>query len=119
MQTHPNDPESLIATGFLRMGPWEHTSYSVAAVTRQAFLDDVTHNTITTFMGLTMGCPRCHDHKFDPISTRDYYRLQAAFAATEFESRSLPFQPFESLYGFEQGMARATEMIRRTEAKIA
>src|SRR5262245_9460622 len=39
----PGDPESLIATGFLRMGPWEHTAMSVATVTRQLFLDDVTH----------------------------------------------------------------------------
>ncbi|HYF01636.1 MAG TPA: DUF1549 domain-containing protein, partial [Planctomycetota bacterium] len=60
-QIDPEDPEKLIATGFLRMGPWEHTAMSVAAVTRQFFLDDVTHSTAATFLGLTMRCARCHD----------------------------------------------------------
>src|SRR5262249_5139522 len=63
----PKDPESQIATGFLRMGPWEQTGMSVAAVTRQLFLDDVTNSVGVSFLGLTVGCARCHDHKFDPI----------------------------------------------------
>ena len=52
------DPELLVAAGFLRMGPWEHTAMSVAALTRQHFLDDVTHATAATFLGLTMRCAR-------------------------------------------------------------
>jgi len=91
------NPENLIATGFLRMGPWEHTSMSVEAVTRQEWLDDVTHNTATTFMGLTMGCAKCHDHKFDPIPTKDYYSLQAVFATTQFAESPAPFLPQENL----------------------
>ena len=114
----PGDPESLIATGFLRMGPWEQTGMSVAAVTRQLFLDDITHHSVTAFLGLTMGCAKCHDHKFDPLPTRDYYRLQAVFAATEFAKTSLTFQPWENHSGFEDGLARINEMIRRTKAKI-
>ena len=78
----PNDPEKLVAPDILRMGPWEHTGMSVAAETRQAWLDDVTHTTAATFLGLTMECARCHDHKFDPLPTKDYYRLQAVFATT-------------------------------------
>ena len=66
----PGNPEALIATGFLRAGPWEHTAMSVEAVTRQLFLDDVTHATASTFLGLTLGCARCHDHKFDPLPPR-------------------------------------------------
>ena len=73
----PDDPEAIVATGFLRMGPWEHTGMAVAAVTRQLFLDDVTHHVGQSFLGLTLGCARCHDHKFDPIPTKDYYRMQA------------------------------------------
>jgi mono/diheme cytochrome c family protein len=71
------DPEMLVAVGFLRMGPWEHTAMSVAALTRQHFLDDVTHATAATFLGLTMRCARCHDHKFDPLPTRDYHCRRA------------------------------------------
>ena len=114
----PGDPESLIATGFLRMGPWEQTGMSVAAVTRQLFLDDITHHTVTAFLGLTMGCAKCHDHKFDHLPTRDYYRLQAVFASTEFAKAPLPFQPWENHAGFDEGLARIREMISRTKAKL-
>ncbi len=108
----PSDPECLIAAGFLRMGPWEHTSMSVAAVTRQQFLDDVTHSVATSFLGLTMRCARCHDHKFDPIPTRDYYRLQAVFAPVHFADRDLPFQPWENTSGFAEGKARNERLLR-------
>src|SRR5262249_59825084 len=47
---------------------------------RQEILDDVTEVTGAVFLGLTVGCARCHDHKFDPISQVDYFRLQAHFA---------------------------------------
>jgi len=94
------NPELLVAVGFLRMGPWEHTSMSVAAVTRQQFLDDVTHSTAATFLGLTLRCARCHDHKFDPLPTRDYYRFQAVFAPAQFADRPAPFLPAENTAGF-------------------
>ena len=90
-ELYPGNPEALIATGFLRSGPWEHTAMSVEAVTRQLFLDDVTHSTASVFLGLTLGCARCHDHKFDPLPTRDYYRMQAVFSTTEFARPKLDF----------------------------
>ena len=101
----PDDPEAILATGFLRTGPWEHTGMSVAAVTRQQFLDDVTHHVGTTFLGVTLACASCHDHKFDPIPTRDYYAMQAVFATTAFAQRPLPFQRAEATAGFEDGRA--------------
>jgi hypothetical protein len=112
------DPEKLIATGFLRMGPWEHTAMSVAAVTRQEWLDDVTHTAITSFLGITMECARCHDHKFDMIPTKEYYRVQAAFAATGFADRPAPFLPGEVREDFEAGRARLQEMLRGNQAKL-
>ena len=63
----------LIATGFLRMGPWELTGMEVAKIARQRFLDDVTNSVGETFLAHSLQCARCHDHKFDPIPTRDYY----------------------------------------------
>ncbi|MCA9269159.1 MAG: DUF1549 domain-containing protein, partial [Planctomycetales bacterium] len=83
--------EGQVAVGFLRMGPWEHTAMSVAAITRQQYLDDVTNAVGLTFLGQGMSCCQCHDHKFDPLPTRDYYRLQAVFATTVFEDRDTPF----------------------------
>jgi hypothetical protein len=111
------NPENLIATGFLRMGPWEHTSMSVEAVTRQEWLDDVTHNTATTFQGLTMGCAKCHDHKFDPISAKDYYSLQAVFATTTFAEWPAPFLPQENLTDKQFALARLTPKLERALAK--
>ena len=57
----------MIATGFLRLGP-------SGGGTRQDALDDLVSTTSLTFMGLTVGCARCHNHKFDPIPQKDYYR---------------------------------------------
>ncbi len=99
----PQDPEMLIAVSFLRMGPWEHTGMSVAAVTRQQFLDDITHSTGVTFLGQALRCASCHDHKFDPVPTKDYYRLQAAFAPVQFAEREVPFQAYENTSGFNEG----------------
>jgi hypothetical protein len=113
------DPEKLVATGFLRMGPWEHTGMSVAAETRQAWLDDVTHTTAATFMGLTMECARCHDHKFDPLPTKDYYRLQAVFATTEFADRPAPFLPAESRPDFASGRQQIARLQQMNDQKIA
>lgn len=115
----PDDPEALIATGFLRTGPWEHTGMAVAAVTRQMWLDDVTHSTVNTFLGLTMGCAKCHDHKFDPISQRDYYRVQDVFATTAFARRKVDFLEVEHRDGFEEGEKRIQQLISQVEAKLA
>ena len=99
---HPDDPDALIATGFLRMGSWENTSMSVARITRMQFLDDVTDIVGQAFMSHPLQCARCHDHKFDPIPTKDYYRIQAVFATTQFVDRTIPFQEDETITGFEE-----------------
>ncbi len=92
----------LVATGFLRMGPWELTGMEVAKVARQRFLDDVTNSVGETFLAHSLQCTRCHDHKFDPIPTRDYYSVQAVFATTQLSERAAPFLPEENTAGFEE-----------------
>lgn len=87
----PTNPENRIATGFLRMGPWELTGMEVAKVARQKFLDDVTDLVGQAFLSQPLQCARCHDHKFDPIPTRDYYSIQAVFANTQMAEHSMPF----------------------------
>ncbi|MFO0901005.1 MAG: DUF1549 and DUF1553 domain-containing protein [Pirellulales bacterium] len=75
----PNDPQALVATGFLCLFPDEDNAANLFQ-RRQEILDDVTDTTSLTFLGLTMGCAQCHDHKFDEILQTDYFRLQAFFA---------------------------------------
>lgn len=93
--------ELLVATGFLRMGPWEQTGMSVARVTRQQFLDDVTDAVGQVFLAHPLQCCRCHDHKFDPIPTEDYYSIQAVFANTQFADAHTTWIPAENRSGFE------------------
>jgi hypothetical protein len=115
----PNNGELRIATGFLRAGPWEHTAMSVEAVTRQMWLDDVTGAVGATFLGLTTGCARCHDHKFDPIPTRDYYSLQAVFAGTEFARPAVPFAEYENVRDFAFGKAALRQAMEQTQSRMA
>ncbi len=98
----PMNPENLIATGFLRMGPWEHTAMSVAKITRQQFLDDVTDSVGQVFLAHALQCARCHDHKFDPVPTRDYYAMQAVFATTQFADRPAKWLPKENRNGMKE-----------------
>ena len=98
----PDDPEALLATGFLRMGSWEHTSMTVARITRQQYLDDVTDIVGQTFLSHPLQCARCHDHKVDPIPTKDFYRIQSVFATTQFADREIPFPENETITGFDE-----------------
>src|SRR4029453_3962811 len=68
----PGDTEALIATGFCRNGPT--VDNAINEETRMDELDDMVTTTSSVFLGLTVGCARCHDHKYDPIPQRDYYR---------------------------------------------
>ncbi|HXA53155.1 MAG TPA: DUF1549 and DUF1553 domain-containing protein [Candidatus Acidoferrum sp.] len=77
----PNDPMAHIATGFNRHYP-DESNARVLEQRRQEILDDITDTTGAVFLGLTYGCARCHNHKFDPILQADYYRLQAFYANT-------------------------------------
>jgi hypothetical protein len=78
-ELEPGNPEALIATGFNRLWPDEDNAANLEQ-RRQEILDDMTEVTGLVFLGLTVGCARCHDHKFDPILQTDHYRLQAFFA---------------------------------------
>ncbi len=75
----PHDPDALAATGFLRHGIYEYNQRD-ARTQWQDMLNDITDTVADTFLGMGMGCARCHDHKFDPILQKDYFRLQAFFS---------------------------------------
>ncbi|HJS09391.1 MAG TPA: DUF1549 domain-containing protein, partial [Pirellulales bacterium] len=77
-ELEPNNPDAIIATGLNRLYPDEYNAANIKQ-RRQEILDEITDVTGQTFLGLTMGCAQCHDHKFDEIMQKDYFRLQAFF----------------------------------------
>ena len=93
----PDNPLALMATGFLGAGvfPTQITANEVER-TRYDAMDDMLATTGTAMLGMTVGCARCHDHKFDPIPTHDYYRLLATFTTTVRSDIDLDLQPKEN-----------------------
>ena len=81
-EIEPDDANAFIATGFNRNWPFEDNNM-VPGLNRHLILDDMTDTTASVVLGLTVACARCHDHKYDPISQKDYYRLQALFSAAQ------------------------------------
>lgn len=80
------------ATAFLVAGPWDQVKSPDPVLTanqRADELADMVNTTGSTFLGLTMGCARCHDHKFDPITQKDYYAMRAVFEGVQHGDRSV------------------------------
>jgi hypothetical protein len=74
--------DSLIATGYYRLGPWDDEPADPQE-DRYDQLEDMVSTTAQVFMGLTLGCARCHNHKFEPLTARDYYSMVAIFNPLE------------------------------------
>ena len=86
----PGTRDGVEALGFIAAGPWDFIGHAEVPeskidgkIARHLDRDDMVANTMQTFNSLTIGCAQCHDHKFDPIPQRDYYRLHAVFAAVD------------------------------------
>jgi hypothetical protein len=78
-EMEPDNPAAIIATGMIRLYPEEATASDFVKL-RQDILDDITEVTGFAFIGLTLGCAKCHDHKFDPITQADFFRWEACFS---------------------------------------
>jgi len=117
----PGDPTGAIATGFIAAGPWDfvgHVELREGTIdklkTRVLDRDDMVSSTMSTFVSLTVHCARCHDHKFDPITQTDYYRLQAVFSGVDRGDR-----PYQSSGRAAQRLPlekRRTSVVARCEA---
>ncbi len=122
----PGDADALIATGFLVAAPYDEVgqqqqSAAMRAVVRQDELEDLVGTVGQTFLGLTVNCSRCHDHKFDPIRQSEYYRLAAALAGVRHGEPKLPADALkrQSLIRAESIQARKTELEPRIAAMEA
>ncbi len=81
----PKEDETLIASGFNRLGPLrKNAGNQEVASSRNEVLTEMTNAVGSALLGVTLGCARCHDHKFDPIRHSDYYRIQAYFSGVQF-----------------------------------
>jgi hypothetical protein len=79
----PDDPDAVMGSGLYCIGPVAPESAQVSNQLEYEWLTDAADTTGAAFLGLTFGCARCHDHKYDPISQKDYYGMQAFFAASD------------------------------------
>jgi mono/diheme cytochrome c family protein len=102
----PVTEEAVIATGFLRVGP----NLGGGERGRQDALDDLISTTTLTFIGMTVSCARCHNHKFDPIPQKDYYRIQSVFFSTR--GVDFPLVPAHEVDAHRKETARIDALIR-------
>jgi hypothetical protein len=107
----PNNPLALMATGFLANGV-HATQITANQVEKERYdeLDDMLATTGTAMLGLTLGCARCHDHKFDPIPNVDYYRLLSTFTTTVRSEMEIDLDP--------EGFKRAKEKYEAEHAPL-
>jgi hypothetical protein len=127
----PDDPDGIVALGFIAGGPWDFVGHVELPITKTDGLiaryndrDDMVMTTFSTFQSLTVHCARCHDHKFDPITQKDYYSLQAVFAGVDRANR--PYDPDPAVHRQRRQLAgerKALEVrqsgIRDALARIA
>ena len=102
------EQDALIATGYLRLGPHDSSAalFNEQARSRAELMADLTETTSSAFLGLSLSCCRCHNHKHDPLSQADHYRFRAFFEAVKFAD-DLPVD-----------LAADQDAIRRHNAKI-
>ena len=97
---YPNDVQAIVAVGFLATGPWDESSQMGIRedsidreIARYVDRDDMLTTAMSTLVSTTAHCARCHDHKFDPISQEEYYKLQAVFAGVDKAERAYEPDP--------------------------
>ncbi len=110
------DYDNLIATTFYRIGPRVRYREKDNPYYRYEYLDDTIRTTFQGFMGVSVNCARCHDHKFDPISRMDYYRSMAMFfGSVEYEHKLAPPQ---KIVEYEKARKAVEEQVRPLMRKI-
>ena len=115
---YPIDVQGHVPLGFLRVAPWDRSNL-VAEDVRANYLSEVTTATGSIFLGLSVGCARCHDHKYDPIPQRDYYRFQAFFNTIQVENETVPYRDKAFAAKAEAKIAEYQKLVDSGPDKIA
>jgi cytochrome c553 len=114
--------DARIGTGLYTIGTTYHEAALNGSQLRYEWLSDAVDTTGEAFLGLTLACSRCHDHKFDPLTQRDYHRMLAIFAGSE--EREIPVVSKMDLFGFKSGypanlrVEEYKEAIQRIEKQV-
>jgi hypothetical protein len=116
-ELYPNDPDAITATGYIRLSPWDELSTDPNQRWQDA-LDDVTDTTGSAMLGLTVGCARCHNHKYDRITQADYYRMEAFFTPIKWVETSLPHPETEPA-AYRQKLQDAQTHLDALRAQLA
>ena len=114
----PDSFDARVATGFLRCGPFHITGGNLdPAEMRQEWLTEAVAGIGNGVLGLTVGCARCHDHKYDPITQKEYYGLQAFFAAAANDDHSIASDERKKQY--DDAVKAIKERMKPIEAQVA
>lgn len=121
------NPEIEVATAFLVAGPHDTVGNQAEAAKRQQRaddLDDMINATASGFLGLTVNCAKCHDHKFDPIQQADYYRLQALLSGVQHAEREIATDAERSAWlakskPVEEALSNARAQLKNITANAA
>jgi hypothetical protein len=119
----PDDPQATVALGFVAAGPWDESSLRDIRedtldrqIGRYLDRDDMVSTVMSVFASTTVHCARCHDHKFDPIPTGDYYALQAVFAGVERANRAYDSDP--TIHRLRQDLMHRRRRVERGEKAL-
>ena len=115
-EINPTSSEALIATGYLRQGIYEYNQRDAFGQWK-TILEDMTETTADAFLGLGLGCAKCHDHKFDPLLQKDYYRLQAFLCNVSFQD-GRPLASPEQIAEYQEQHAQWEEATRVVREKL-
>ncbi len=111
-----DDPERLAAAGYLRLGIYEYNQRDARSLWDD-ILNEITDTTSDVFLGMGMACARCHDHKFDPLLQRDYFKLKAFFEPLVWRD-DLHYATIAQIQEFEKRNAVWKENTAEIQAKI-
>lgn len=121
----PNDEASVTATGFLAAGPWDFVGQAetksdvLRRAARAGDLDDMVTQVMTSTMGLSINCARCHDHKLDPITQQEYYQLWTVFSGVKRGDREVNAAKSQQIAAAKKKLDAQLQSVRMERSRLS